>query len=436
MKYILLLPAFSNADNPFNKLPDTVVNKLSNVIDSACENAKHKLDNNEARQVFAEKMNVICHDVADMFKGFFPEKKNILDLCYFASAASQGGYFQEDGHAEPAEINEARNYRRSIEAAGLLTKTVLDNVYTFSYSKCKGETLPDDHDMKWTHQQKSANAISLITAPLILKDVDVHRGGKRSAMTNNDEFGATQYLENWSSVEQSVTIQKDIEKKSTHLQSNTKGWSYEVGFSLTVSAEFGVKGLYDVEVSATASTNYGESGESTKEDSTENTITEAFTFNLNVPPCHALTGRVVVQRQTEEYNLTQTFEIDERKVHIDGKIVERNAIHQNFIIEEIRKLNGCGLDEKNEEDDCNEHDIDLAFENIIPRGEFDWRCVDLQRRRVCTAICKSGQHKSQKAYKIQCPHNTTYWTKTDNNQHAIDCNQDHHSFITAPFKLV
>ena len=51
-------------------------------------------------------------------------------------------------------------------------------------------------------------------------------------------------------------------------------------------------GLFHAEVSATASTNYGESGESTKEDSTEDTVTESFTFNLVVPPCSALTGRV------------------------------------------------------------------------------------------------------------------------------------------------
>jgi len=421
MKYILLLPAISNAGpDPFNKLPDSVLNKLTYVIDTACDNVSHKLDGNEQRAVFADMMNVIYQDVADMYKGFFPERKNFLDLCQMASWAAQGGYFQEDGYSEPSELVEYRNSRSSIEAAGLLTTRVLDNLFTYSYSRCRGEKLSDDDEMKWTHQQKAANAISLITAPLILKDVDVHRNGQRSAMTFDDQFGATQYIENKSSVEQTVTIQKNIEKKSTHLQSNTKGWSYEIGFSLTVTSDVKV-GLYSAELSATASTSYGESGESTKEDSTEDTITESFTFNLVVPPCSALTGRVKVTRQTEEYDLTQTFELEGREVHIDGKIVERNAIRQEFTIFGIEELSSdeCGV-EKNTKDDCNEHHIDSAFEHIIPKGEFDWRCVDLQRRRVCTAICKNGEHKYAKAYKIQCPHNTTYWTQTTQ-QHALDC---------------
>lgn len=348
MKLILLLLAFikgvHNAE--YTRVPEPLVDQLVNIIDTTCDCAPHILHDNsettvQARSVIGNKLEMMFNDVEQMFVGLFDKKLLYNDvsfgivyvLCKMASQSAFGGYFEKNGHI-PSEKNNAALLAQALKDEQVLDSVIIDMINNFSYDKCRGKRYND-----WILKERANNGIITAGRPFILKNILVDNTTlkKYTIDSDTDEYHATQIIVNPSNQAQSVTINKEFTRSLTRLVSTSTGWTFEVSESISLSAGTPLyKVALDIGMKA------GNSRTQTESNSASNTVVEKFAFNLQAPPCSKVTADLKLEKTMLDYKISQVFDFGGNTVTINGTVIERNLMAQEFIITKIEKLGGCG----------------------------------------------------------------------------------------------
>jgi len=400
----------------FNKLPDALVDKLTEISDFGCETAKFFTD--VLGSPIQKRINLMTEDLHNAFQGMLPPNilSSMTNLFWVQSMIS---YHVSVGCEECIGGNWQEIVDRVLQTISAFVTHELENSLRWlPFDSCRKIHFKSEKG-RFFSKTWAENHNQIIRGPIKLIDISIEQS-RLSIEEDDEDLYAVQEIENVSNSPQKVTLEKDIvtSLSITHIKTDEWNWQFSEELGVSAKAEASLFGIgAEITASASVTNTNGLSGSTSDENSRSKEVSKIFQFELEAPPCSKITGRVSVTRETKEMKLVKTFKIGDKIVTIDGTIEQKNALTQRFIVQKTNQIENCKTDDT--EDHCA---IGTMDESVLPLGEHEWICNANKSKTFCRAICKNGKHYDDLPYKVYCNHASTFWFKDGgSSQEILDC---------------